>query len=321
MQGFCAFFVITRASRANCDSITLADGRRLAFTALGPRDGLPVVYCHGAIGTPVQGTVDLELIAHRLGVRYITPFRPGVGGSDPLPGRTISGYADDLRELADALDLERFSLVGVSAGAPYALAVAHRFPARVRRVAACSSVSPFWPIYRTPGVRRRVRAPLAALAALPVTARALGNAVLPLVSANPGIVTQVLAAHSPPAERGRLGSDEHDAVCNSFLAAIEGGAGGLIDDFLTYAHGWDFDLGAIDAEVHLWHGANDPLVPVAHALQLAATLPRCRVFVDPDEGHHFFRSALAKILQTLIVCPSPEIRVSRPDQTEATLAA
>ncbi|MDQ6776703.1 MAG: hypothetical protein M3071_10935 [Actinomycetota bacterium] len=54
------------------------------------------------------------------------------------------------------------------------------------------------------------------------------------------------------------------------------------------------------AEVHLWHGLEDPLVPVEHALQLAISLPRCRVFLDPDQGHHFFRRRLAKILAVLV---------------------
>jgi hypothetical protein len=44
----------------------------------------------------------------------------------------------------------------------------------------------------------------------------------------------------------------------------------------------------------------DPLVPIEHALQLSITLPRCRVFLDPDEGHHFFRRRLSTILAMLI---------------------
>jgi len=44
----------------------------------------------------------------------------------------------------------------------------------------------------------------------------------------------------------------------------------------------------------------DPLVPVEHALQLAVTLPRCRMFFDPDEGHHFFRRRLPRILALLV---------------------
>ncbi|HWE33812.1 MAG TPA: hypothetical protein VG410_10030 [Solirubrobacteraceae bacterium] len=49
-----------------------------------------------------------------------------------------------------------------------------------------------------------------------------------------------------------------------------------------------------------WHGVNDPLVPVEHALQLAAALPDCRVFFEADEGHHFFRRRLLEILALLV---------------------
>jgi fermentation-respiration switch protein FrsA (DUF1100 family) len=50
----------------------------------------------------------------------------------------------------------------------------------------------------------------------------------------------------------------------------------------------------------LWHGLDDLLVPIEHALQLAVTLPHCHVFFDPDEGHHFFRRRLREILAVLI---------------------
>ena len=42
------------------------------------------------------------------------------------------------------------------------------------------------------------------------------------------------------------------------------------------------------------------MVPVEHALGLAASLPNCRLFIDPDEGHHFFRSSLEEILSVMI---------------------
>ena len=51
---------------AHRDWLELADGRRMAFTATGPADGLPVIYCHGAIGTPLSASVDLERLSERL---------------------------------------------------------------------------------------------------------------------------------------------------------------------------------------------------------------------------------------------------------------
>ena len=48
------------------------------------------------------------------------------------------------------------------------------------------------------------------------------------------------------------------------------------------------------------HGGLDPLVPIEHALQLAVSPPACRVSVDPDEGHHFFRRRLEEIMTVLL---------------------
>ena len=76
----------------------------------------------------------------------------------------------------------------------------------------------------------------------------------------------------------------------------------MIDDYVVACSDWGFSPAEVEAEVHLWHGVRDPLVPIEHALQLAITLRRCRVFFDPDEGHHFFRSRLRTILAVLIGC-------------------
>jgi pimeloyl-ACP methyl ester carboxylesterase len=286
---------------ASCDSLRLADGRRLNYSESGPRGGVPVFYCHGAIGTPLGHSVDLEAIATEVGVRYLAVSRPGIGGSDPAPGRTVIDFATDVRELADALELDRFAVVGVSAGGPYALAVARALGRRVTRVAVCSSLSPLCAPHRTPGMQRRIRLALAAVARAPGLCAALGDAVLPAIHRHPELLSHVIAAHAAPGERDRLQQpDERSAASISFLDAASGGVRGMVEDYLTYSRDWGFAAGEVEAEVHLWHGLCDPLVPIEHALQLAIALPRCRVFFDPDEGHHFFRRRLVDILALLV---------------------
>jgi pimeloyl-ACP methyl ester carboxylesterase len=284
------------------DWIRLADGRRLAFIETGGRDGWPVVYCHGAIGTPLSRSVDLEAIADDLGVRYIAVSRPGIGGSDPAPGRSLLSFAADIGELVDALAIDRFAVVGVSAGGPYALALAHQLPDRVQRLAVCSSLSPLCAPHRTPGMQPRIRLALALLARAPGSCAVLGDSVLALIRRHPELLSRVIAAHAAPGERLRLHQPgERAAASSSFLdAAIGRGVRGMIDDYLTYSRPWGFSAADVECEVHLWHGLNDPLVPVDHALALAATLPRCRAFFDPDEGHHFFRRRLGSILGVLL---------------------
>jgi len=284
-----------------CGRLRLADGRRLTYSETGPRDGLPVLYCHGAIGTPLGAAVDLEALTGELGVRYIAVSRPGIGGSDPAPGRTVLAFAADVRELVDELGIERLAVVGVSAGGPYALAVARELDARVDRVAVCSSLSPLCRPHRTPGMQRRIRFALSVLAGAPGTCAAIGDLALPVIRRHPDLLTRVIAAHASPGERRLLHrADERSAASTSFLDAASDGVRGMIEDYLVYSGPWGFAASEVGAEVHLWHGLEDPLVPVEHALQLAISLPRCRVFLDPDEGHHFFRRRLAKILAVLV---------------------
>jgi pimeloyl-ACP methyl ester carboxylesterase len=228
----------------------------------------------------------------------------------------VLDFAGDVSELADALSLKRFSVVGVSAGGPYALALAYRLRGRVGRVAVCSSLSPLGAPHTTPDVSRRVRVALGLLSSRPGLCRMVGDTVLPALARHPGLVNRVISAHAAPAERERLAQKhERAAASGSFLDATSDGVGGLIQDYLTYAAGWGFPLAEVYNEVHLWHGAGDPLVPVEHALALAASLPRCQVFIDPDEGHHFFRAGLAEILASLLgygAAPVIEIHDARP---------
>ena len=175
------------------------------------------------------------------------------------------------------------------------------YRARVTRAAVCSSLSPLCAPHDTPGMQRRIRLALGLLARRPDLCRAVGDRALPLIRRHPELLSRVIAAHAAPGERGRLrGPAERQAASSSFLAACAGGVSGLIDDFLVYSHAWGFSASEVETEIHLWHGAGDPLVPIEHALQLAVTLPRCRMFIDPDEGHHFFRRRLPRILALLV---------------------
>lgn len=81
-----------------------------------------------------------------------------------------------------------------------------------------------------------------------------------------------------------------------FLAAAGGGVGAMVDDYLLCHRPWGLAPQDVRPLVQLWHGMQDPLVPVGEVLGLAAALPNVQAALDPDEGHFFYRRRLREIL-------------------------
>jgi pimeloyl-ACP methyl ester carboxylesterase len=121
--------------------------------------------------------------------------------------------------------------------------------------------------------------------------------VVALVSRQPWLLARAMTAGAPACDRRMLAArDARSAAAGQFLAAAAGGVRGMVEDYALSARAWGFALSDVQPEVHVFHGARDALVPVEHALQLAANLPRCRAYMDPEEGHFLFRRRLAEVL-------------------------
>ncbi|HLB45042.1 MAG TPA: alpha/beta hydrolase, partial [Candidatus Limnocylindrales bacterium] len=125
---------VERGPRPEDQVLRLADRRRLGYSESGDPEGAPVLFFHGfgttrVICPPAQP-------AEELGIRLIAVDRPGIGLSDPKPGRNLLDWPADIAELADHLALDSFSIVGWSGGSPYALACGLAMADRVRAIAA-----------------------------------------------------------------------------------------------------------------------------------------------------------------------------------------
>ena len=127
--------------------ITLPDGRRLCWHEFGDPDGSPVIY---TAGTPVSGLGGgwYDETARAAGLRWISPDKPGYGGSDYQRERSLISWGDDLAALAGHLGLDRFALAGESGGGPFTLAAAHRLAGRVSVVALIAAAGPADPAER-----------------------------------------------------------------------------------------------------------------------------------------------------------------------------
>jgi pimeloyl-ACP methyl ester carboxylesterase len=72
----------------------------------------------------------------------ISTDRPGYGLSDFYKKRKLLVWPGDVEELANALSIKDFSVLGVSGGGPYAAACAFKLPDRVINTAMVSSMGP-----------------------------------------------------------------------------------------------------------------------------------------------------------------------------------
>src|SRR3954470_7766338 len=121
--------------------VPLPDQGRLAFAEYGDPAGWPVIFCHGWPSSATMAELT-DAAAREVGVRIISPDRPGICGSGPVGQRTLLEWPPVAERLADHLGLTDFRMLAISGGAPYALAAAWALPNRVRAIAVVSGAPP-----------------------------------------------------------------------------------------------------------------------------------------------------------------------------------
>jgi len=274
----------------------------MAYACFGNPSGTPVVYCHGFPGSRLDGAL-MEEPAEALGIRLIAPDRPGFGHSTFQPGRAISDWSRDLECLADHLGLDRFSLLGVSGGGPYALAAAIDLGARIRRLGLVCALGSL----ADPGssiAMGRAQSVLVGLARQhPGPALWINRWVTaPVMGLLPIVPFSIMTAVAPPADQETI---SEPAVRRRLLASTreafrQGGRGPAWELYLfTYA--WDVDAAQVPTDTLLWHGEADRTVPVAMGYRYAALIPHCRARFLPGDGHFSLAVGRApEILRDLI---------------------
>ena len=259
-------------------TMTVDDGRKLAYTELGAADGPVILYFHGA------PTSRLDLVAFEAdfvgrGLRVVSPDRPGYGGSSPQPGRSMLDWPADVAALADRLHIGRFAVVGLSAGGPYAVACAALLRERVTGLGVANGVTdmgwpPAWDGYDPVDASiMRLGDEQAARRWMEEHYGADGSRFFSFTTLE-------------PADAALL---EDEARAQTLLATIvesfRQGVGGLAADLTIQGRPWPFDPSTVRAPTMVVHGEDDPYLPAAHGRHTADVIPNARFVLLRGQGH------------------------------------
>jgi pimeloyl-ACP methyl ester carboxylesterase len=255
----------------------------MGYAEFGQAGGRPLVLCHGFPSSRLTGAfVDAD--ARALGIRVIAPDRPGHGLSDFKRRRRVAHWVSDLASLADALGLDRFAVLGVSTGGPYAAACAALLPGRVNAAGIASG----WAPPNTPKTKPGRRLPF--VPALGRHVRLLRRFSLARAAkrlAKDGFKFLDRATRdAPPADRAVMADEAlRRVLVDDLREAFRQGARGPARDARVVNRRWGFKLEEIRVPVWLWHGQEDRNVPPAQARFLSERIPGSRTTFYRADGH------------------------------------
>ena len=240
-------------------------------------------------------------MALEAGLRIIGVDRPGIGSSTPHLYRRVIDFTQDLQRLTDGLGIDRYLVIGLSGGGPYALAAALANPTQVVAAGVLGGVAPTVGSDAIGGglvaLGRRL-APVVSVGRVPLGIGLTGAIRLAKPLASPAL--DLFARLSPEGDRRLLARPEFKAM---FLDDLLNGSrkqlSAPLSDLLLFSRHWGFQVADVEAPVRWWHGDADHIVPFAHGLHMVERLANAELIVQEGESHLGGLGVAEEILTTL----------------------
>jgi pimeloyl-ACP methyl ester carboxylesterase len=276
--------------------VRLEDGRSVGYAEFGDPDGVPVVNAHGGLACRLD-VAAADSVATETGIRLISPDRPGVGLSDPKPGRTVLDWAHDVAALVDQVDVDRFAVMGWSMGGQYAAAVGHALRHRVMRVAIIAGALPL----TEPGVFEELPVMDRFLTRMsqraPWPAQQWFRMMRFAASVAPTLYGRLAARELGPAD-GAVIRDEGFATFARMSREAARQPAGAVEEYRAWVRPWGFAPEDLDVPVDVWAGTRDQLVDASWPHRLAARIPGATLNIR-DGGHFLAHRHYREIFESL----------------------
>lgn len=274
-------------SEVQTTTVSTPDGRELCVELAGNPGGRTILI-HS--GTPNSRHMYGRWIedAEQRGARLVSYDRPGYGGSTPQPGHSVADGASDVRAIAEAMQIDRLAVWGVSGGGPYALASAALLPDLVVAAGVLASIAP-WGV---PGLdffagmgEDNVEDIELFFSDREAARRKAAQDREELLSVTADQITKGWESLVSPADAAVLTGDFAELLVRDFQDGLAPGDQGWWDDNVSHLSPWGFELDSIRVPVRIWHGHQDQFVPVQHGQWLAEHVSGAEADITETDGH------------------------------------
>lgn len=252
--------------------------------------GPVVVLLHGMAGSGSTWRHVMPELARRFTV--VAPDLLGHGTSaKPATEYSVSGHANVVRDLLTAMGHERATVIGQSFGGGVAMQFAYQFPERCERLALVSSgglgreVGLLLRGLTLPGAEQLL--PLVCSPTLCDAATRVGSWLQAVGLQPTPVVEEIWRSYASLAD-----TDTRRAFFRTLRAVIDakGQSVSAIDRLYLASH---------VPTLIVW-GADDPIIPVSHALAAHDAIPGSRLEIFPDVGHFPHCEAPARFVETVV---------------------
>jgi pimeloyl-ACP methyl ester carboxylesterase len=281
--------------------LVLKDGRKLGYAERGDLNGKPIFHFHGHPGSRLESRYFGKK-PKEYGFHVISVDRPGFGLSDFQSERTILDWPDDVIELANHFGLDKFVVLGVSGGGPYAAACAYKIP---ERLTCCGIISGLGPINLSKkGMMLSNRIELFLARKIPSLLKRVVKAQAKVFDDTEKAqkVMENSAKKLPEPDRLWLQNPLYlNIAAEDIKESFRAGPDGVVHESIIFAKPWGFELKDIspDLQVYIWHGELDVNVPSSIGRKLCELIPNCKGFFFPNEAHLSMTNCMDEILETL----------------------
>ena len=270
-------------------TMTLSDGRVLGYAEAGDPKGTPLFLFHGLNSSRLEVNIAHEQMA-KAGIRIIGVDRPGMGLSTFQEDRKILDFVDDIVVLADSLDIEKFLVMGVSAGTPYTLACIYKVPHRVISCGLISAVAPVF-TFGIESMSKKSRMFILLAQKVPWLVKYVFWFLHGCLSQDDEKKDQFLESIMfalDAVDKNLIDTvSAKRALIETFRESYRPGSKGVAcDGILAFAKPWGFTLEEIDfSPIYLWHGEKDTGIPLIMLESMKKKLVGSTLKTYPNEGH------------------------------------